>query len=219
MNITENHTMTLSPLEVHFEGSSDPSPHRLLATSSARRRRVRFRSVAILSVAVLVLAISGCTVFDTSEPQPSTTSTPDVETTTGTPGMDALRFAQCMRENGIPEWQDPEPSSGNAGGPARTAVQAPEGVDPELLGEAMESCKQYLPEGGPGGSQAGTEEQQEGLLRYAQCMRDHGLADFPDPDEYGLRIPPGIDPESEEFTVANDACLDLLPAPQQQGDS
>ncbi len=45
-------------------------------------------------------------------------------------------------------------------------------------------------------------------------MRDHGIANFPDPDASGgLRIDPsmGIDPQSPQFQAAYDACQSLAP--------
>lgn len=48
-------------------------------------------------------------------------------------------------------------------------------------------------------------------LAYAQCVRDHGYAEFPDPDADGgfkFRIEPGSGPR---FQTATDACRDLAP--------
>jgi hypothetical protein len=45
------------------------------------------------------------------------------------------------------------------------------------------------------------------LLRYAQCMRTHGLPEFPDPSASGgLVIPNDIDTQSPAFKTAQQAC-------------
>jgi hypothetical protein len=62
---------------------------------------------------------------------------------------------------------------------------------------------------------SGTADQQ--LVAYSQCMRDHGVANFPDPrsgDSFGsLLRQAGIDKSSATFQAAGQACQSLLPAP------
>ena len=44
-------------------------------------------------------------------------------------------------------------------------------------------------------------------LRYARCMRDHDVRNFPDPlANGGFRIPNGVDTESPAFNAASRAC-------------
>jgi hypothetical protein len=69
--------------------------------------------------------------------------------------------------------------------------------------------------GGEGDSAA-----QDATLEYAQCMRDHGIEDFPDPEvgengEYQLSTPEAGD--SEEFQAADDECKPILDEAQSQG--
>ena len=70
--------------------------------------------------------------------------------------------------------------------------------------------------GGGDGSQAsaGAKDRREGALKFAECMRKHGI-DHPDPDENGLfRIEPGqsFDPQSADFREAMEACDKYLGA-------
>jgi Pectinacetylesterase len=52
------------------------------------------------------------------------------------------------------------------------------------------------------------------LLDFAQCMRDNGIAEFPDPGPDGLLIDGlDIDPASAQFKAAEEACADLMPQP------
>jgi hypothetical protein len=59
------------------------------------------------------------------------------------------------------------------------------------------------------------------VLAYSQCMRTHGISDFPDPDSNGsisLNAEAGSDlsPSNPQFQAANNACKSLKPAVQQQ---
>lgn len=51
------------------------------------------------------------------------------------------------------------------------------------------------------------------LVSYAECMRLHGVPDFPDPQRHGGNISfnPGADSHSPQFGKANNACKHLLP--------
>jgi len=51
--------------------------------------------------------------------------------------------------------------------------------------------------------------------KYSDCMRSHGIANFPDPVSTGrgISIPPmhGVNPQSQQFQSAEKACRSLLP--------
>ena len=53
-----------------------------------------------------------------------------------------LRFAQCMRENGVPNFPDPE-FDGD-----KISMSMDDSVDPKKVEEAQQHCKQHLPNGG-----------------------------------------------------------------------
>ena len=58
------------------------------------------------------------------------------------------------------------------------------------------------------------------MLALSQCMRDNGVADFPDPGPNGLSLDgTGIDPDSPEFRAAEEACQDLMPQSDPAGPS
>jgi hypothetical protein len=54
-----------------------------------------------------------------------------------------------------------------------------------------------------------------GLLAYSQCMRSHGVPDFPDPVGNALQLKAGpgsdLDPMSPKFVAAATACKSLQP--------
>jgi hypothetical protein len=66
----------------------------------------------------------------------------------------------------------------------------------------------------PGASPAGTTVL-GGFLAYSQCMRTHGVPNFPDPiptpsGGYGFHLP-GVNPQSAAFRSASAACNALAP--------
>ena len=124
-----------------------------------------------------------------------------------------LAFAKCMRDQGI-DMPDPQFDGG------RVIQRGPdERVSPEKMRKADEACRKHMEDVEP--PELSPEQQQEmkeGALAHAQCMREHGLENFPDPtfDEDGgaqIRIGPGtgLDPDDPDFQAAEKACRDDLP--------
>jgi hypothetical protein len=62
-----------------------------------------------------------------------------------------------------------------------------------------------------GSSQAGGTTNYQKDLAYAQCMRSHGVPDFPDPSSNGVFAINGINLESGTGKAAEQACRHLLP--------
>lgn len=82
----------------------------------------------------------------------------------------AVKFADCMRANGVPHFPDPDPK-----GDFNFGVD----VTPNVWLKAIDACKALKPPGAL--SSKRTPKQQSGSLRFAQCVREHGVKDFPDP--------------------------------------
>ncbi|MFG3341622.1 hypothetical protein [Glycomyces sp. NPDC048151] len=120
----------------------------------------------------------------------------------------ALEYSECMRDNGIADFPDPEEHEGGGG------LQLPEGIDPEsdAFEAAAEACEQYMP--GPAAEDMVDADAYAALLDYAECMREAGIDQFPDPEEDGLNVrfdELGIDPDSDDYQAALDACEDERP--------
>jgi hypothetical protein len=117
---------------------------------------------------------------------------------------DAVAFARCMRSAGVPNWPDPT-RSGAFEKSKLTTRQL--GVGTSQVQAAQSACNHLLPNGGSGPNAA---RHMRALgLRYARCMRSHGVPNLPDPGIDG-RIPDpesvGINQGSPKFETANQAC-------------
>ena len=93
-------------------------------------------------------------------------------------GAKAVKFAQCMRDNGVSEFPDPDAS----GELTIDGVLNGSSLDPNTPAwkEAIGACKDLQPPGFTGDENV-TDEEQKVRLEFAQCMRDNGVEDFPDP--------------------------------------
>jgi hypothetical protein len=173
-----------------------------------------------------------------------------------------LDWVECMRDEGVDIPDPTRDADGNlvidgpgfhlGGGEADGSTSSDNGdgegdepaVDPEEMDAAMEVCGDP-PALGP--NDISEEDQQaieEDALAFAECMRDEGIEDFPDPDFSDLG--PGgepqrrssedngggddgpqvflapfgeIDMDDPEVAAAFEACQDLLGGPEQPSQS
>ncbi|SDN21668.1 hypothetical protein SAMN04488074_14020 [Lentzea albidocapillata subsp. violacea] len=112
---------------------------------------------------------------------------------------DMVKFAQCMRDNGV-DMPDPKESDNGAG----IAIQAPgDGApDMEKMNAAHEACKQHLPNGGE--FKPPSPEEQDKMRQNAKCMRDRGH-NWPDPKFEGGGMTESIEmPDMEDEKVKQD---------------
>lgn len=121
-----------------------------------------------------------------------------------------LRYAQCMRENGVPDF--PDPSFNGEGG---VSLDLPEGTDAKAVDAAQAKCRGLMPNGGE--NQKIDPKVTEQLRRYAKCMRENGIPQFPDPSpDGGLQINNdalGLGPDDPRFKAADQACSTYMPKP------
>jgi hypothetical protein len=90
----------------------------------------------------------------------------------------AVKFAECMRDNGVSEFPDPDAS----GTLTIDGVLNGSSLDPSSAEwqNAIAACEDLQPPGFTGDEEV-TAEEQEARLEFAQCIRDNGVEDFPDP--------------------------------------
>src|SRR4029450_9349810 len=90
---------------------------------------------------------------------------------TATPREKAVKFAECMRENGYLDFPDPK-----ASGEFPTFGIS---VSPSVWTKALGACKELQP---PSSFSAHLSFKKLWAARkFAQCIREHGVKDFPDP--------------------------------------
>jgi hypothetical protein len=82
----------------------------------------------------------------------------------------AVKFAECIRSNGVSDFPDP-----NAKGEFVYGVS----VSPAVWTKAVRACKDLQPPGTLSAKRS--PKQQSASLRFAQCIRENGVEDFPDP--------------------------------------
>jgi hypothetical protein len=112
-----------------------------------------------------------------------------------------------MRAHGLTNFPDPDANGGIVitGGPDSGLDK-----DSAQFKAALEACKQFQPTAGPGAPQ---QVDRDSLVKYAKCMRDNGIAKFPDPDPgAGIKLDPSVvDPNSPQFQAADKACAKYKP--------
>jgi len=89
----------------------------------------------------------------------------------------AVKFAACMRTNGVSQFPDP----GASGTFTIDAIANGSSLDTNSAAfkQAMSACRNLEPPGFTGGQRS--PEQQQAALKFAQCIRNNGVTDFPDP--------------------------------------
>jgi hypothetical protein len=125
-----------------------------------------------------------------------------------------MKFAECMRDNGVSEFPDPPAS----GGLTIDGVLNGSSLDPSAPAwkEAMGACRDLQPPGFTGDDQV-TAEEQKTRLEFAQCIRENGVEDFPDPANGEPLINTNLIPSASEpggmsaLHAAMRACGDLGP--------
>jgi hypothetical protein len=89
----------------------------------------------------------------------------------------ALRYSQCMRSHGIPDFPDPTASGDftiHGAGPNSDLNR-----NNPAFQSAEQACQRYRPQHDV--TPAHQAQLESEYLSFAQCMRSHGVSDFPDP--------------------------------------
>jgi hypothetical protein len=123
----------------------------------------------------------------------------------------ALEYAECMRRNGV---DMPDPTFEGNGGILFRGQQSPD--EEPAFERAEQECRKHLEDVRPAEASEELEpEVREQALRFAQCMREHGI-DVPDPtfgDDGSIQQSLGgsINPRDPAFQEAQQACERFLP--------
>ncbi len=139
------------------------------------------RMTAALVLLAMVTLISAC---GSSAPAGTASRTRSSSATAHGAGHSTLaraqagvKFAACMRSHGVSKFPDP----GASGGLTIDAVANGSSVDTSTpaFAQALGACKALEPAGFTGGQRSSA--QQSGALKFAECIRENGVKDFPDP--------------------------------------
>ncbi|MCO5995839.1 hypothetical protein [Actinoallomurus rhizosphaericola] len=153
------------------------------------------KASVLLAAAALALTAAGCGGSGASK---SSSSGSNANATL----EKAVKYAQCMRENGVTGFPDPDKNGRfmiAAGGPDRNSPQ---------FKKAQQACKSQEPPGLQENPAEIAKDQKE-WLKFAQCMRKNGIQDFPDPKDGRLLVPRDrINTNSPQFKNALNACRD-----------
>jgi hypothetical protein len=89
----------------------------------------------------------------------------------------AVTFSECMRQNGVKGFPDPDAS----GELTIDGVLNGSSLDSDSAAwkQAIGACKDLQPPGFTG--HKASPQEQDVRLKFAQCIRDNGVKDFPDP--------------------------------------
>jgi len=137
--------------------------------------------------------------------------------TTATGNSSPVALSRCMRAHGLTNFPDPKQGSGGLGFPGGLFVSSDGTLTVDgasfagpALKTAEKACKGFLP-GGGGPPPPVSASQKKAALANAECMRRHGVPNFPDPTfpaggGVAINLGPGVNPQSPAFKQAAAAC-------------
>jgi hypothetical protein len=177
-----------------------------------RTRTIGRAGLVAVALGCLALVLAACG-GGSSGPQvagsgsSSQTASSSTKSSSGKP----LKYAACMRSHGLPDFPDPDSSGGFA---------MPQNIDPNSaqFQTAANACKAYAGSG-LNLTPAKQEQIEAAALKFAQCMRSHGVPNYPDPTikfsnggvsaGQDLGGQSGVDPNSPTFQAAQKSCQSL----------
>jgi hypothetical protein len=178
------------------------------------------RSPLLLAAVGAALALGACGSSDDDGGSPTSGASRQDKAFEG-----ALKFSKCMRDHGV---DFPDPQRVGSGGIKITGRNINPN-DPKTK-SAQSACQKYMQIGGGETiDPARRAKLQESALKFARCMREHGV-DMPDPQLSGkggltFQAGPGsgggnsgpgknkglgVNPDSPKFKAADKACNHLL---------
>jgi hypothetical protein len=186
------------------------------------RRRLWSAILGLLTLIAVGLLAGGCGGGSASPEVASIGSTTLASVSAAAQGgnkatdyLDAVKYAGCMRTHGVVNF--PDPTSGGDFLFHSGKLNGSSGVNPNSAQfvSANKACQHLLPNGGQP-TAAETQHIVAQTLKLAQCMRSHGVPNFPDPTVSNGNVSirfggAGNDPRSPQFRAANNACKQYSP--------
>jgi hypothetical protein len=133
------------------------------------RKRSPLTALALIAMVVLVSACGSSA--------PAGTSPGSSGNKTVANAQKAVKFAECMRNNGVSEFPDPRASDNFT----IDGIVNGSSLDPNTpaFKQAISACRGLEPAGFMGSKWSA--QQMQAALKFAQCIRANGVTDFPDP--------------------------------------
>lgn len=190
-------------------GSRPRPPTRGTSRRGASRRAQAIAVCSTLALtSVLAAGCGGAAGPGVASLGPTSTTTRSIAS--GTPSGNSgsptvqLRYVECIQVHGVPDFPDPGPG----------AVEAMRKIDlsSPQFGAAMRACRKLLPKEEPVAPGEAAKVQAE-ALKFATCMRAHGMTHWPDPQPGGgyMVALAGAAANSPVYRRASKACHPLLP--------
>jgi hypothetical protein len=187
-----------------------------LARGPGRRRSLPLRRTAATIAALLGLAVLAAGCGGSNGPGVpgggSGKSTHHAPGSASSGGVMAqfVAYSRCMRSHGIHDFPDPS-SAGGVG----IELHGGPGSDLNRNNPAFKAAEQACRSLQPGAGQAPTPSAQKiaAEVKWARCMRSHGLPSFPDPNGQGAFDRNKFDENSPAFQTASNACKSLRTGP------
>jgi hypothetical protein len=166
-----------------------------------RRKR---RPLAALTLIAMVVLISAC-----GSSAPAGSGSSGGGDPTATAHEKAVKFAECIRSNGVSEFPDPDESGQFAYG--IPSYSSPLNPSSAAWQKAIGACKtleppRFIPT-------QFTPKQLSARLKFAQCVRANGVPDFPDPTPHGPLV--DVNGATPALHATVQKCIRLNPAATQ----
>ena len=203
-----------------MEGNGVKTPNGdVVAVRAASRRQRALRRGSVLAAAIIaaVLGLAAC--------GGGSGGSSNAGGSTNSQSLDS--FSSCMRSHGVPRFPYPDSS----GALPKTDPQQ-NGVSSSQFNAAQRACQHLLPNNGGAlsveslqqcevagvCSPAQMRQMMNAGLRFAQCMRSHGVPKWPDPTTSQGRVVfaysvsrDGIDHHSPQIETKVNECYQLVP--------
>ncbi len=169
--------------------------------------RPRWRRLLAIKWMVAITALLGVGVLAAGCGGSSNPAATGSASTTSSGGQVAqgVAYTRCMRSHGVSNFPDPTLDSG--GGVTFQGTFNQKSPTYQAADQACGSLK-------PGGVQPSQVSAQKlaAEVKWARCMRTHGVPSFPDPNAQGAFDSAKFDSSSSAFQTANQSCQSLQPS-------
>ncbi|MBV1851815.1 hypothetical protein [Catellatospora tritici] len=174
-------------------------------------------SIRRWSAALLLVLVTAACSDGGTPPEVATAATPGASSPSAAPSTPSddpvqreLEFVACMREAGVTDMPDPVPGDRSGRSALLHAIDDLGMGLKDSFQTALDGCTKFLP---PSAAQSPRPaDDVEKLRQYAQCMRDNGATDVPDPDPVTGQLNHWIRQDDKAAMAALEKCRNLLPA-------